>query len=421
MSDDRAISDLEAQGLRRGEDFVVVRDLLEQGKGGGESPPEDRAAVGLAAHGPFVPARLENYTPPVYLQPGIHFGVSHEDYLAFPALSSHGIKALAASQMIYWQDCRWMNPDYEEEEKKDHFQLGDAYELRIMGGEAAFNARYATALDRRDYLDALVTGDDIKEALAELGLKAKGATKSGWFEQLLEWDPDAQLWERLKDEHAEANAGKVIIPAKAMKKVAITARIVELDEALRAALSGGYPNVVLVWHCAKTGVLMKAETDYIKLRAIVDAKTLVNQRMRSANEAAFREIADRKYTIQPSVYLEGAQMVRQLVREHGEKVVFHHDEPHYSVEGSRGTWALKWADERRPDEWLWLFLQTAYPITRLVRYPRGVNKAVSDEIVSRMKRRFREMTETYHCDPWLDLEGLVEMADEDIHPSALEI
>lgn len=417
MTDTRTEADrLREQGL----EVETAGDILERAEGL-SPPPEEGAANAPAGTGPFVLARLENYSAPVYLQPGLHFGVSHEDYLAFPALSSHGIKALAASPMIYWQDCRWMNPDYEEPEQKDHFQLGDAYETRIMGGEAAFNARYTTALDRRDYPDALVTGDDIKAALADLGLKAKGTTKSGWFEQLLEWNPDAQLWERLKDEHAEANAGKIIIPANAMKKIAITARIVELDEAHCAALSGGHPNVVLVWHCAKTGVLMKAETDYIKLRAIVDAKTLVNQRMRSSNEAAFREIADRKYTIQPSVYLEGAQMVRQLVREHGASVIFSHDADKAGLQPERVEWSMRWAAEKRPDEWLWLFLQTAYPITRLVRYPRGVNKAVSDEIVSRMKRRFRRMTETYGTSPWLDLEGLVEMADEDIHPSALEI
>lgn len=397
---------LRAQGLT---DIETVGEILEQGSAA--SPP----------YVAFDPARLEGYIPPVALQPGIHFGVPEEIYHAFPALSNGGIKELAASPMIFWQNCRWMNPDWEEREEKDFFDLGHAYECRILEGEETFAERYTTKLDRRDYPDALVTGDDIKKKLNdEVGVKPKGASKAGWMEQLREWFPEAQLWEELVEKHKETNAGKVMIPAKAMKKIAITARIVELDPAHKAAVSGGYAQMTLIWHCPKTGVLMKARPDKMLIGAIVDAKTLVNQRMRSAEAAAFREIADRRYTIQPSVYLEGAAEVRKLVRA-DLRAVFHHDDPDDSEMHARDVWAEKWAANKAPDEWLWLFLQTAYPITRLVKYPRGINKAVSDEIVSRMKRRFKLMTETFGCDPWLDLEGLVEMSDEDIPNYALEI
>lgn len=413
MSDTRTAQEqlFEDHGLA----VETVGDILDE-----KGSEGDGSVVGLGTSRPFDPPRLESYNAPA-LQPGIHFGVSEADYHAFPALSNHGIKEMAASPMIYWSNSRWMNPDWEEREEKEHFNLGHAYECRVLEGPEAFARKYAVNLDKRDHPNALVTLDDIKAKLEDYGLKAK-KSKGESFDLLKELDPDVELWDRLVEEHLKANANKTMISAKAMKRIEITARIVELDPEHKAALSGGYPQVTLVWYCAKTGVLKKARPDYMKLRAILDAKTLVNQRQRDPQSAAFAEMADRKYTVQTSMYLEGANAVRKLVREHGLKLCFHHDEPEEVEVYDRNQWVEKWATEKRPIEWLWLFMQTAYPITRLIQFPiGGTSKAITDEAVSRHSRRFRLAAETYGTDPWLDIEGLIKMTDEDLHPRALEI
>jgi hypothetical protein len=84
---------------------------------------------------------------------------------------------------------------------------------------------------------------------------------------------------------------------------------------VRHAFRDGYPEVVLIWHCPKTGVPMKARVDYLKLKAIVDLKSIANQRERSLENAIRFEIASYNYNVQPAVYSEGVEAVRKLVRE----------------------------------------------------------------------------------------------------------
>lgn len=431
MTDERTPSEkLEAQGFVRGADFETVGDILER-TDGTTTEGSDRGLT--AASPPFALARLESYrTPPI--QPGIYFGMPDEIYHAIPAFSSHGIKDLAESSMVYWERCRWLNPDWEEQEEKDHLTLGKAYECRILEGKEAFDARFASAPDRRDYPNALVTGDDIKEKLRELGITPRGASKTGWMAQLREFDPDAQLWDEIKNAYFEENEGKLFISAASARSVEIANRIVQLSEDQAAVVNQGHAQVSLFWTCKKTGVPMKCRVDKLLVRAIIDMKTIGN--ISGSFEVWIpRTIANYRYNLQPSVYFEGVDAVRQLVREHGASVIRSYDHIQEIIgpgeidaaaqeveHAERVAWAMKWASNRAPDEWLWLFVRTSPPITRLVHYPRGgTTKMVTDDIVSRMKRRFREMNETFGTDPWLDLAPRIDLADEDIPRWSTEI
>jgi hypothetical protein len=419
MTDARS-DDALAQFLRdQGIDVVQVRDILEKD----ERPlPVGSDSGQTVASRPFVLACRENYPHPP-LPAGIYFGLPEEVYHATPALSNTGIKRLASSPMLFHQTCPWLNEDYEEPETKSHFDLGHAVECRILEGREAYLGRVAVTLDKKDYPDALVTMKDIKARVEELGLKPRGTSKEQVFEQLMEWEPDAQLWDRLVAAHEADNEGKLFIGAKEARRIEIAARLTQLDDEQRAAITGGYPQISFFWNCAKTEVPMKARADYLKIRAIVDAKTMINQQERSFEGAIYREIANRHYNVQVSTYLEGAAEVRKLVRAHGESVIFTPDEMREADRAERVAWALKWASSNAPDEWLFLFIQTGLATaTRLVRYPRGgTTKAVTDEIVSRMKRRFRQMNDTYSCDPWLDLAPMIELADEDLPGWTTEI
>lgn len=401
---------LRAQGL----EVETVADIIERDRTEG-SPPHGGDAA------PFVLARLEGSPEP--FQSGIYFGLDEEVYHAAPALSYTGIKRLASSPMLYWATTPWLNADFEPPEEKDHFNLGHAYDCRIFDGREAFNERFALKLDRADYPDALVTSDDIKARIADLGLKPKGTTKAGWFDQLLEWEPDAQLWDRLVAEHAEANTDKTMISAMQYRRIEIAVAMIERDPEMAATISGGHSQVAFFWTCPKTGIPMKARPDYLKMRSIIDMKSLNNQRQRSIENAIRYEIADRKYNIQVSAYLEGAAEVRKLIRAHGESVIFPNLATEVGVPEEQAAWAQKWASNVAPDEWLFIFQQTGIaPVTRLVHYPRGgTTKAITDEIVSRMKRRYREMNDLYGTDPWLDLGDRIDLADEDIPGFATDI
>lgn len=376
-------------------------------------------------------------------------------------------------------------------EEKAHHIFGKAYHCRLMEGTSVFANRYAVELDPADYPDCLVSTDQIKAAIgkftetvpvrprgktiAELaeqlkglggnpdGLKAdhikdairsytetvpvkpvvkvmdpdgpggepyeRAAVKADWVDQLLELDPEAQVFMRLQQAHARVNAGKTFISADQHAELEIAAAMIERDPELKFAFTGGHAEVVLIWYCPVTGVPMKAKVDYLKIKRIIDLKSIGNQRERSIENAIRFEIATYHYNIQPCVYFEGANVVRQLVREHGASAV-HSCEDHATIDASafeamhadRVGYALKWASHQQPDEWLWVFQQKgAAPITRGVWFPRGAVKMVTDDIVSRAKRLFREFGTAFGTDPWLDVKPPYQIADEDIPLSATEI
>lgn len=408
----------QAELLRnRGLDVETVGEIMD----GPEASP--------AAIGPFKPPVLDG--TPELPAPGIYFNMPDELYHSLPALSSSGIKKLASSPMLFWASTTWLNEECakqkaEAEKDKDHLNIGKAYHCRILEGREAYERRFVVALDKASIEGCLESSDEIKNRIRELGEKPLGtiteadgiskraAKKEDWINQLLELEPDARIMARIVEEFEEEHRGKTVIPADVHMRIELAARMIQLDEGLCKAFTGGHPEVVLIWNCPRTGVPMKARVDYLKIRAMVDLKSIANQRERSIENAIRFEIASYHYNIQPSVYFEGADEVRKLVRKHGASVVHGLDDP---------TWALQWARHQEPDKWLWVFQQKGIaPITRGAWYPRaGTVKMISDDIVLRMKRRFREYAESMGMEPWLDVAPPYELADEDIPNSATEI
>lgn len=410
----------------------------------------------------FVPAVLDG--TPVLPPDGIYFGMPEEEYHALPALSSHGIRKLAASPMLFWASSTFLSERRRDEvaerladpKERAHLTIGKAYHCRIMEGAEEFARRFAVELTAEDCEGALATTEQIKAAIAKhmtpdtrkaalpgsmVPVKPvakvedtlpdsdetymRSAVKSDWIEQLRELEPDAKILDILREEHRAANAGKLFVSADVSDQLEVAAKMVEADPEVRHAFTGGHAEVVLIWHCARTGVPMKCRVDYLKLRASVDLKTVANQSERSIEEAIRFEIARYKYNIQPSVYDEGVRAVRQLVRDSDGLVAWQWDyigKQPIRAEGERHEWARKWAAQDE-NKWLWVFQQKgAAPITRGVFYPMGgTTRVITDDIVLKQKRRFRQFSEAFGLDPWLDVKPIYDLADEDLPPSATEI
>lgn len=433
------IERLRAAGLK---DVVTAGEVLEGGEG--HKPPA------LS----FSPACLEG--TPDFPEPGIYFGMPEEEYHAIPALSSSGTKLLAASPMLFWSKCAWLSPKRQREQaeaaaEKQHHTMGKAYHCRIMEGAEAFAQRFVVELDPAEHGDALVSTAQIKAAIGKhmtadtrksaspgdmVPVKPvskvpdempdgssydRPAVKADWIAQLLELEPDAKVFARIQAEFLAANPGKAVITAEQAEELEIAARMIERDPEVRHAFVGGHPEVSLFWYCPTTGVPMKARVDYLKIKAMVDLKTVTNQRERSIENAIRWEIASYKYNIQPAVYEEGVNAVREIVREHPTAIHIAEDYP-YS-HGDTFAWARKWASHRGGDEWLWVFQSKGdAPITRGVFYPlAGTTHMITKDIVRAAKRKFRLFSETFATSPWLDVAPLYTIADEDLPQSTCEI
>lgn len=253
----------------------------------------------------------------------------------------------------------------------------------------------------------------------------RDAVKADWIKQLLTLEPEAQIFDVLAEQHRAAHPGKVFLSADRHYELEIAAAMVARDPELQHAFKGGQPEVSLFWYCPKTGVPMKARVDYLKIKAMVDLKSIGNVRQRSMEQAIRFEIASYHYNLQPAVYFEGAEVVRALVREHQETVIHHCDidvnEDQVATD-ARDAWCHRWAAHTQPDEWLWVFQQKGdAPITRGVWFPRGTVMMISQDIVLAAKKRFREYAETFGTSPWLDVKPTYLIADEEIPNSATEI
>lgn len=386
---------------------------------------------------PFAPAVLEG--TPQLPPPGIYFGMPEDEYHALPALSSHGVRNLASSPMLYWSrttfvsDLARKREEKRQEIERVHQTIGKAYHCRIMEGADEFHRRFAVELTEEDCAGALESTDQIKAAITEAGHKPsakvpddggeymRAAKKDDWIAQLLGINPAAKILAVMNQQHRARHAGKQFVSAEAYEQIEIAAAMVEADPEVRHAFTGGHAEVVLIWYCEKTGVPMKARVDYLKIKAAVDLKTVANQRGMSMERAIAQEVAGYKYTIQPSFYVEGIQAVKKLVREGSATVQV------YSRDGQDApalmAWAAKWAAEEGEPEWLWVFQQKGdAPITRGVFYPlQGSTRAVVDQIVLKQKERFKTFSTAFGTDPWLDVAPIYDMADEDLPPWATEI
>ena len=392
---------------------------------------------------PFSPVVLKG--TPGLPAPGIYFGMPEEEYHALPALSSHGVKNLASSPMLFWSRCQFVSElarkREEEKAKKDplHRTIGKAYHCRIVEGADEFHRRFAVELTEEDCEGALESTDQIKAAITAAGHKPsakvpdqlpdgggeymRAAKKDDWIAQLLEIEPEAKILSVMNQQHREKHAGKLFVGAETYEQIEIAAAMVEQDPEVRHAFTGGHAEVVLIWYCEKTGVPMKARVDYLKLKSSVDLKTVANQRGMSMERAIALEISNYNYNYQPSVYAEGIVEVKKLLRDGG-GVIDIRDE-NMSKEQSLEClqFAHKWAEVEGEGEWLFVFQQKGdAPITRGVFYPlQGSTRAVTDQIITKQKERFKEFSTAFGTDPWLDVMPIYDLADEDFKPWICEV
>lgn len=314
---------------------------------------------------------------------GVYFGFDEEAYHAAPALSASGIKNLLVSPMDFWARASWLNPDYESEDSYAK-SLGKAYDKRITEGKEAFYSVYAEALDPKAYPNALRTADEIKERLKLAELKTSGK-KDDLVARLLEHDPSAEIWDTLISEHAEANAGKELLPRDQIHRIELAAAMIEKHPQLCKSFTGGYPQVSIFWH-DENGVPMKARLDYLKTRAIVDLKTFSNAQGKPIDRAVAYNIASYKYHVQVAVYLEAVEAAKSLPI-NGEP------EP---------IWLNKWREADDP-EFLFVFQQTGVaPVARGYVFPKALALDCARIEVRGAKETFALCVDTFGTDPWID-------------------
>ena len=326
---------------------------------------------------------------PESMEPGIYFGLPEADYHADKALSNSGIKNMMISPLDYWARS-WMNPAYEEEEKP-HFKIGKAWRKRLLEGSDAFYEEYAVALDKADYPEALVTSDDIKAKLKELGEKMTGK-KADQIERLVAIDPSIEIWDVLVENHAEVNDGKILLEPDIVATVEAQASMIEGHPDISRCFTGGYPEVSVFWRDAK-GLPMKARFDYLKPGALVDLKSFSNPLGKPLDRAISGAMASGKYHVQAATYWRALEFAIAFIRE---GKVFGEADP-------------KWLDlvaqvEDHDRQFVFVFQQTGIaPNTRARVFPRGLVFESGQSSMSSGMSEYDRHWQQFQTDPWIDL------------------
>lgn len=250
--------------------------------------------------------------------PGLYFGMTDDEYHSIKCLSATGIKDLQVSGMDFWARS-WMNPYKEEdkgEEDSDAKIIGKAYHKRILEGREAFYAEYAPEFSLPDDVDpddVLKTAEDLKEACHDRGLPVSG-TKAVLTSRLLDYDPTLHIWDEMKREYDEDHKGMTQLSDRLIRKIELSAAMIENHPRLKYFFVGGVPEVTVIWDDVEFGVRFKARFDYLKIKAINDLKTFANQMKRSIDYAIFNEVKYRMYGVQTAVYLRGCEAGKDLAR-----------------------------------------------------------------------------------------------------------
>jgi hypothetical protein len=347
--------------------------------------------------------------------------------------------------MEFWSRATWLSDVARKRKKREDENpktqetriVGRAYHCRLLEGVTEYQKRFARRLTPEDCEGALTTTEQIKAAISEFEKPVtkvpdtlpdgqayqRSAKKEDWIAQLLEWDHEARILDVLEQQHEAAHAGKSFISAEAWEQIEYAAKMIEADEGIRPALTGGYPEVTLIWHDKETGAPMKARIDRLKLKAAIDLKSIALNG-RSMEQAIRGAIARYTYVIQPSHYVAGIQAVKALVREDALVTVnFSDGLKQETASADMLAWAIKWAADEAEPKWAWLFQGKGdAPVTRLCFYPMGGStRMVVDEMCRQAARKFRKYSEAFGVLPWIDQAPPYDLADEDFYPSTTDI
>lgn len=223
--------------------------------------------------------------------------LSNEAYHSGPGISKSQLDTIAVSPLNFWD--QYLNPNREPREYKHAFAVGDGTHKLVLE-PGTFEQTYAVGFDKSEHPDALDTVDQLKQALNERHLPARG-TKPELIRLLREEDPDIKIMAVLEAEHKARLGDKIVLPASDYKNMLRMLQAVQSHHTAAGLLHKASVEQSFFWH-DEFGTLRKCRTDAITWggQYVVDLKTTED-----VSEWGFgATIAKRRYHVQAAWYLD---------------------------------------------------------------------------------------------------------------------
>lgn len=307
--------------------------------------------------------------PPVQHGDGIWFGLDEDEYHRDPALGSSDMKGLAKNPSAWWWRSQYnLNPDPAPAEEKPALVFGSAVHKYVLEGRDAFEAIYAPFDgDRR--------------------------TKAG-----------KAAYQEIVD------AGKTCLPLAKYRRAAIAGQVIRSNPHLGKAFEGGAPEVSIFWtHTTPEGfeIRKKCRVDYLKIRSMVDLKSIREQDEKEFPAFVDEAIARHRYYVQLAHYWDGRERLPGLVKEG--KIFGECDR----------AWLAKVAAQKEYF-WFWVFYQSTGAPECHGTYSDKSRKLydMGRSMIALAEHNYRQGVETFGLDgmPWIKI---VEPSwyDEDSQPA----
>lgn len=329
---------------------------------------------------------------PGAVAPGVYFGMSEEQYHAIPALSASGVKHILTSSMDFWARS-WLNTFRDEdrtEEDSEAKEIGKAYHVRLLEGKERFYQVYAPSFIC-EHPSPIVTVDDIKQALAEVGVTSglSKYKKPELTDLLRKANPDAPIYDDLYAAYLAEHPGKQFLSWRLIRKMELSAAMIEKHPELKYYFVGGYPEVTVVFYF--NGLLFKIRIDYLKVKALNDLKTFANQMGKRIERAIYSDVTNNRYFIPGSLYLIGCDEAKEHVRAGR---IFGLAPPPEWLDAFAGS---------PPHDMNFVFQQKGVaPVTRAALYSR--KDAMFDVALDNIRfgcDQFKLYWSAYQADPWV--------------------
>jgi hypothetical protein len=208
---------------------------------------------------------------------GVYWNLDEDSYHADIALGSTDIRRLARDPREFWWGSRFNTISEEDDEEseskgKDAKLVGKAMHAAVLEGREALEARFAPAFH-------------------------KGNVKAG-----------------IEERKIIAAEGKEPIRFKAWKRTLVASSIIRNDPYVGEAFNNTIGTELSVfWQCPRTGMKKKARFDAVKMRALVDFKTITNRDDKVFEQLCHEHIGKYGYYTQAAYYLDAWDNIPTLL------------------------------------------------------------------------------------------------------------
>lgn len=215
------------------------------------------------------------------LPDGVHLNLPDAEYFALDALGSTDLVKLFQKGAGWWWSSAH-NPDYKRGSSRP-MNFGSALHALLLEGGRQFEGRFAVEPDPREFPELLRSTDDIKDRLAEMGLKAPSKlAKAELVEFLMQHDPRANVWDdiiaRFKAQIADPDRPRQAVSASENRALRIMADMVQADPEVAPLFAHTEDSLplaeVAIIYTTDDGIRRRAKIDLLTPQTTVDLKTI---------------------------------------------------------------------------------------------------------------------------------------------------